>query len=301
MKVFKFGTILVIGGILFSLTNSVVQADSQENNTEITLNHNTYLYNKNGVRVKNSKKLLKGEKVSVKGKVQKLSKNKKYYTIYNYQKYWLPYILIKGQAYYTTVKGKFIKVANVGKINNSELIATSGYVVTKKNTVFYNANGNATKNKVKKGSKFKVTALLNLKPQVADMPGFYQVSKNKFLSSLDVNKPRIDLQFLTKEAKENKTTYVNLLKNTYIRQADGTIRSKVTVGYMPDSWKVDNLKYIWVSTDNKAELFYHIVSSDPWEQTRDGYISAEAVKVTAGPELTPSNTAAEAEAAAQKK
>ena len=59
---------MVIGGILFSLTNSVVQADSQENNTEITLNHNTYLYNKNGVRVKNSKKLLKGEKVSVKGK-----------------------------------------------------------------------------------------------------------------------------------------------------------------------------------------------------------------------------------------
>ena len=258
-------------------------------------------YNKKGSRVKDSKKLLKDESVSVKGKIQKLSKNKKYYTIYNYQRYWLPYILIKGQAYYTTVKGKFIKVANVGKINNSELIATSGYVVTKKNTVFYNANGNATKNKVKKGSKFKVTALLNLKPQVADMPGFYQVSKNKFLYSLDVNKPRIDLQFLTKEAKENKTTYVNLLKNTYIRQADGTIRSKVTVGYMPDSWKVDNLKYIWVSTDNKAERFYHIVSSDPWEQTRDGYISAEAVKVTAGPELTPSNTAAEAEAAAQKK
>lgn len=292
---------MTLGGILFSLTNFVVHADSKENTTEVTLNHNTYLYNKKGSRVKDSKKLLKDESVSVKGKIQKLSKNKKYYTIYNYQRYWLPYILIKGQAYYTTVKGKFIKVANVGKINNSELIATSGYVVTKKNTVFYNANGNATKNKVKKGSKFKVTALLNLKPQVADMPGFYQVSKNKFLSSLDVNKPRIDLQFLTKEAKENKTTYVNLLKNTYIRQADGTIRSKVTVGYMPDSWKVDNLKYIWVSTDNKAELFYHIVSSDPWEQTRDGYISAEAVKVTAGPELTPSNTDAEAEAAAQKK
>lgn len=301
MKVLKLGTIMTLGGILFSLTNFVVHADSKENTTEVTLNHNTYLYNKKGSRVKDSKKLLKDESVSVKGKIQKLSKNKKYYTIYNYQRYWLPYILIKGQAYYTTVKGKFIKVANVGKINNSELIATSGYVVTKKNTVFYNANGNATKNKVKKGSKFKVTALLNLKPQVADMPGFYQVSKNKFLYSLDVNKPRIDLQFLTKEAKENKTTYVNLLKNTYIRQADGTIRSKVTVGHMPDSWKVDNLKYIWVSTDNKAELFYHIVSSDPWEQTRDGYISAEAVKVTAGPELTPSNTAAEAEAAAQKK
>lgn len=223
MKVLKLGTIMTLGGILFSLTNFVVHADSKENTTEVTLNHNTYLYNKKGSRVKDSKKLLKDESVSVKGKIQKLSKNKKYYTIYNYQRYWLPYILIKGQAYYTTVKGKFIKVANVGKINNSELIATSGYVVTKKNTVFYNANGNATKNKVKKGSKFKVTALLNLKPQVADMPGFYQVSKNKFLYSLDVNKPRIDLQFLTKEAKENKTTYVNLLKNTYIRQADGTM------------------------------------------------------------------------------
>src|SRR5699024_12263175 len=97
-------------------------------------------------------------------------------------------------------------------------------------------------NKVKKGSKFKVTALLNLKPQIADMPGFYQVSKNKFLYSLDVNKPRIDIQFLTKEAKENKTTYVNLLKNTYIRQLHGTIRSKVTVVYIPYRWKVANLK-----------------------------------------------------------
>lgn len=46
-------------------------------------------------------------------------------------------------------------MANVGKINNSELIATSGYVVTKKNTVFYNANGNATKNKVKKVANLK--------------------------------------------------------------------------------------------------------------------------------------------------
>ena len=109
---------------------------------------------------------------------------------------------------------------------------------------------------------------------------------------------------MIRKSQEARGRSANLnfqVSDTYIRQADGTIRSKVTVGYMPDSWKVDNLKYIWVSTDNKAELFYHIVSSDPWEQTRDGYISAEAVKVTAGPELTPSNTAAEAEAAAQKK
>lgn len=61
---------------MFSLTNFVVHADSKENTTEVTLNHNTYLYNKKGSRVKDSKKLLKDESVSVKGKIQKLSKNK---------------------------------------------------------------------------------------------------------------------------------------------------------------------------------------------------------------------------------
>lgn len=67
---------MTLGGILFSLTNFVVHADSKENTTEVTLNHNTYLYNKKGSRVKDSKKLLKDESVSVKGKIQKLSKNK---------------------------------------------------------------------------------------------------------------------------------------------------------------------------------------------------------------------------------
>lgn len=46
MKVLKLGTIMTLGGILFSLTNFVVHADSKENTTEVTLNHNTYLYNK---------------------------------------------------------------------------------------------------------------------------------------------------------------------------------------------------------------------------------------------------------------
>ena len=71
-------------------------------------------------------------------------------------------------------------------------------------------------------------------------------------------------------------------------------------------FKVDKLLYLWVPSENKAELFYHLVGNSV-EGSKgslnftDGYVKASDVKFdTDSVALTPSNTAAEAEAAAKK-
>ncbi|CCI84729.1 hypothetical protein FC52_GL001610 [Lactobacillus pasteurii DSM 23907 = CRBIP 24.76] len=73
--------------------------------------------------------------------------------------------------------------------------------------------------------------------------------------------------------------------------------------------KVDKLVYIWVPSENKAELFYHLVGTkfyatgniDRIDVGSDAYVKASDVKfIPQGLTLSPSNTAAEAEAAAKK-
>ncbi len=64
--------------------------------------------------------------------------------------------------------------------------------------------------------------------------------------------------------------------------------------------------YIWVPSENKAELFYHLVGKSVYSnqgevQFADGYVKASDVRFDPNStSLTPSNTAAEAEAAAKK-
>ncbi|WP_243419864.1 hypothetical protein [Lactobacillus helveticus] len=60
-------------------------------------------------------------------------------------------------------------------------------------------------------------------------------------------------------------------------------------------YKVDKLLYIWVPTEQKAELFYHLVTT-----VKDAYVKASDVEFH-GVKLTPSNTPEEAQTAALKK
>jgi hypothetical protein len=67
------------------------------------------------------------------------------------------------------------------------------------------------------------------------------------------------------------------------------------------------LLYIWVPSEKKAELFYHLVSNSVYSNHgevtfSDGYVKASDVQFDPdSTALTPSNTAAEAQAAAVKK
>ena len=85
-------------------------------------------------------------------------------------------------------------------------------------------------------------------------------------------------------------------------------------------WKVDKLVYIWVPSENKAEEFYHLspftvgdeinyiqyatheIGASTSIYDRGAYVKASDVQfMESSVKLTPSNTAAEAQAAAQKK
>lgn len=281
---------------------------------KVKLNHNTYFYNKAGKRV-GKDKLLKNETLQINGSIEKLSEDKKYYFyksratinenknyvyspdelgLYAYkEKCWVPYTIIKGKAYYKTSNNRFIKVMNVKDINNTALLATSGTVKIKKNTVFYDSKGEPTKTKIKKGKQFSVNKYENLKPQMAINLGYYRVKgTNKYLYAYYVDKPRVPLEYVP---KSTKSTYVNLMKNTVIYNGNGTVKLQVDLNHMPNSWKVDELRYIWNPSEKKAELFYHIDNSDPWENSRGGYISASDVIYAGGPKLLPINTPQTAE------
>ena len=70
-------------------------------------------------------------------------------------------------------------------------------------------------------------------------------------------------------------------------------------------YKVDKLLYIWVPTEQKAELFYHLVTKrldadHNYFTVKDAYVKASDVEFH-GVKLTPSNTPEEAQAAALKK
>ena len=107
---------------------------------------------------------------------------------------------------------------------------------------------------------------------------------------------------------KTKNSRIIFTQPTDIYHADGTVinfngdRPRKQSG----RFKVDKLLYLWVPSENKAELFYRLVGNSV-EGSKgslnftDGYVKASDVKFdTDSVALTPSNTAAEAEAAAKK-
>lgn len=106
-----------------------------------------------------------------------------------------------------------------------------------------------------------------------------------------------------------KKSLIQFIKPTDIYDANG---NKIDfkgdqVRKQGGRYKVNKLLYIWVPSENKAELFYHLVGKSVYSnqgevQFADSYVKASDVRFDPNStSLTPSNTAAEAEAAAQKK
>lgn len=211
-----FTLLLMLAASLILLLNINSKVNAATATSVVTLNHNSYIYNKNGKRA-NSKKLLKNQKVTVKGSVVRLYTTKKYYLITKWGRInndgsvaipneysWLPYTIIKGWGYYQLADGGYIKTINISEVNGNEVIASWGSVIVKKNTVFYNINGDETKTKVKKGKKFTVDQYINLKPNWGMRESFYRVSgTNKYLYTTDVKHPRIPLMYDSLEMYEN--------------------------------------------------------------------------------------------------
>ena len=287
--------LITLAGISSLIVNSskVQAADT----IKLSLNHNSYLYDKNGNLIKPKKKILKSQNVIAKGNIEKLSEssNKKYYLIKDYQKYWLPYIVKKNKALYQLSNNSYIRVANVANVGSyNGLYATSGYVTVKKNTFFSNSKGKDTRAKVKKGTRLRVTAYYNLNTNTLQGYRFYQVddNPNKYIYAYNVTSPRTPLEYHA-QGMPDGNTYVVFNKNTNLRNKDGSIRMYAHWGIIPVQLSVDELRYIWIPEENKAELFYRIKDDNKSPQIGGSYIAANAVTFYPhlnGPELEPVNT-----------
>ncbi len=116
----------------------------------------------------------------------------------------------------------------------------------------------------------------------------------------------------------NKTdkSLITMDQPVEVYNADGTSQN-IRIKKNDSAWRVDSLSYIWVAKENKAELFYRLHLNGEYRSVyrltnngdyvsdrvpiKNAYIKASEVKVDPnGLKLTPSNTAAEAEAAAKK-
>lgn len=214
---------LVLGVSLLYVFSTTVSATTYTG----TLNHNTYVYNKNGKRKTSYKKLLKGKKVTLVGKVISKTvtnpytrgqydglpvKAPYYFVIDNYgqpvKRCYLSYHMIKQQPYYRMGKGNYVKAANVGRIGKYGIVATEATLTVKSNAHLWNYAGNQISQTVKKGQKVRVDALLNLKGYNVSsrVYCFYRIKgTQKYIYANDTKRPRIDLQFAETIENRQKT------------------------------------------------------------------------------------------------
>lgn len=287
-------------------------AGKQEQGNDLYVATKSYVYNKNGQRTTFEGKnyISRGKRVNFLGKVTDYSGNKKYYFKDSLGNEKLaPYKIIKGKAYFQVGKNAYIRVVNVSNIGNYNLYATnvsvtvSSKYASRNGQPAYDSNGRFIKN-----TYFKSNSKLTLDAEKYITVGnsvvtFYRVKgTDKFVSEQNISSVRQRLTYL------EDTTNVLTNRATKLYTANGKVKTKEAhTTTMVDLHKnyplnVDESVYLWVPSENKAELFYRVNSA--WRQTGDdytqsdlaGYVKASDVDYDYGAKFPDSvNTANDAE------
>lgn len=170
---------LALGGVSLATTSfdtnaNVANAATSTTKTttvKLRLNHNSYVYDKNGKRLKKYKGksalIKKSQKLTIKGKIEPISSAKRYYFYGNdasgkITPYWLVYKKIKGDYYYSIGNKGYIKCINVKTVNGDDnrLIASQATVIVKPliGNVAYaeDSSGHYTTKVLKKGQKLVI-------------------------------------------------------------------------------------------------------------------------------------------------
>ena len=306
-------------------TNAKQVADEPQAGT-LKLNYNTYVYDKNGKRLRSyrgSKKntnLYKWHSIKYTGTLQPITNDsKQYYCLNddNYSQFWLPYQTIKGVQYYNIGAGGYIKAANVDQIDGKPVYTADANITVKTHWA-----NNPTKvvetttgEKIKVGKKItvdRVTSMYdgNSRSRLYRIKG----TTNDFISDVYVKVlPRQQLKIYT----ENSCVIFANNADAYNIQGEKQANKTQNIGtafIKGDAIPVNELLYIWVPSENKAELFYRIEDSsngtdqygnDLFLETKDSqpslyYVKASDVKYLSGPRLTkPENTPEEAKSDAK--
>ena len=309
----------------------------------LTIDHNSYVYNYKGQR-KKAKTIKKNTTLEVLGKFEEINSPKKFYSEYlsssgikfvSWQKrhrFWLKYKTIHGKQYYRIGKNRYIKANNVRYLDGKPIYVDEKEttVVLKSSQQIVNRNSNRESGRYyKKGKKLVVDKYIStfrgypddfwFKTGVGDSV-FYHVKGTKDdwvwgrVSEVDVKRHIEPVNVFnqkntTVQAKPGITKAA--IYNSHGEQEYDDKFLKATnynqAGYYPII--VKELKYIYVPSSKKVELFYRIknndymqffvnkerkgIGSDP--RINDFYLKVEDFEYVAGPKLTPVNTPAEAE------
>ncbi|MBN6048398.1 SLAP domain-containing protein [Lactobacillus helveticus] len=178
----------------------------------------------------------------------------------------------------------------------------------------YNNQGRAIKKNLKAGTKFvvdrlEVTPFADQFPPTAADAGQYRIKgTDTWLLAIDVTANK---KLVKHDYNNEHYGYIKFINDTDVYNADGTMQNHNGTKIVKQGGhiKVDKLVYIWVPSENKAELFYHLVGTkfyatgnvDQIEVGNNAYVKASDVEfINQGLTLTPSNTPEEAQAAAKK-
>lgn len=299
-----------------NLTTTVKAADDQTENNRLFIGSvKSYIYNNKGKRTtyKGKSSLKYGSRVDYLGKFSDYNGKNKYYFMdtKGYKKF-ASYKIIKGKAYFPIGKNAYVRVVNVAQINDRPLYAKSLSVVVspkyvqKQGQYAFDADNN-----IIKGVYFKPGKKLTIDAQEYVTNGnhtdtIYRVKGTKQFIYANRLKTAVrqQLEILSTQ------THVIMNKDTHMYLANGELKTKKPntndrVSYRKGQRTVvDQLVYLWVPSENKAELFYRVESgwtpagSEGYEPTTSlGYVKVSDVDYDFGPQMVdPDNTAAEAEA-----
>lgn len=151
--------------MMLTSTGRQANAATRGNNSVLTLNHNTYIYNARGKRIKGI--LKKGKKITSSLNLKRTNTVKRYYLLerqdltnsnYLNKLFYLPYKTIKKNQYYKIGKNRYIKCINIGKVNGEDLWTSQASVVVDKKIkglTYYaqDKTGKATSKKLVPGQK----------------------------------------------------------------------------------------------------------------------------------------------------
>ncbi|BDR61158.1 SLAP domain-containing protein [Lactobacillus xylocopicola] len=310
------GTLALGAAIPLATTTSKTVTATSTNNLKLA--HGAYVYNKAGKRLRTYRgstwktHLKKGAPLKFTGAIEPTERDSKRFFLLdddNYNQSWLPYKQIKGQYYYGIGAGGYIKASNVSQIADKPLYTSEATVKIKDSrwTKPYTVGTGKDKTTIKNGKTFKIDRITSVQGD-PDRFTKYRISgtTDAFLFADSVKiKPRQNLQIYT------RSTYVVFSKETGTYNVHGTLRP-ITHTYSTflkgDMYPVEELTYLWIPNENKAELFYLL--KDSWGKPRVHslanyvgddfagliYIKASDVKYCSGPYLKPDNTPDQAQA-----
>ena len=289
------------------------------------LTHNAYVYSSSTRRTSHNGSwvLTKGQVITTYGGSYKFRNGKSYFRVGGPNKQYIR----------TSNVGNVINTnynpTNRDTTNNSQSTTSAQettVTVTISNTTLYTVKDGyeavqPTNKRVKKGTTFTVDRLEQGTRADTGTDGdddnelaiYHIKGTNYWIYNTAVKAAK---QLPVQQYYKTNTSMITMSKPVEVYNADGTSQN-IIIKKNDMTWGVKNLSYIWVAKDNKAELFYRLSLNGQYRSVyritsdgsrisdrlpiKDAYVKASDVEIDPDSiALTPSNTPAEAEAAARK-